>query len=183
MNISKTIKIFIIFLIFIIFNGCQRVVHNQIIPFHSFSSDQDIKNKKFTILLKKEQQNNLEAKEYMFKIATFLKNKGMIVSTLENCDYVVFFDYGIGNKYNKIISVPVFGSSSKKYRYFTITLNERYLYLVMYDKKTKEQIYFGKVISEGSYNDIAYVIDQMLEALFKYFPGESGKPKNINISL
>jgi hypothetical protein len=60
--------------------------------------------------------------------------------------------------------------------------------LEMYDFATyradqnlgQSQVYSARLISEGGCPSIAGVIDEMLNALFDDFPGESGKPRSVD---
>lgn len=45
-----------------------------------------------------------------------------------------------------------------------------------------QPIYQGRVISRGTCGAIAEVFDEMLEIMFKNFPGESGKSKTLEVS-
>jgi len=44
-------------------------------------------------------------------------------------------------------------------------------------------VYEGRVQSSGSFGEIAVVLPSMIEALFRDFPGNSGKTKTITTGL
>ncbi len=63
----------------------------------------------------------------------------------------------------------------------------RNLELTMIDDKKSSKdnivkVYEGRVSSRGSSADIAVVLPTMIEALFKKFPGQSGKTKKVVMS-
>lgn len=51
------------------------------------------------------------------------------------------------------------------------------------DSGVQEKIYEGRVTSRGTSSEIARVMPTFIEALFKDFPGKSGKSKNISMKL
>jgi hypothetical protein len=50
-------------------------------------------------------------------------------------------------------------------------------------KNNVVKVYEGRVASSGSSADIAVVLPTMIEALFKDFPGQSGKTKKLSMPL
>ncbi len=69
---------------------------------------------------------------------------------------------------------------------YAVTKYKRYLNMTIIDsrKSNKDDIikvYEGRVLSRGSSVEISVVLPTMIEALFKDFPGQSGKTKKITM--
>ena len=50
-----------------------------------------------------------------------------------------------------------------------------------FDPQKSTRVYEGKAVSRGSCASVAGVMDAILDAIFKDFPGESGATRTINI--
>lgn len=101
------------------------------------------------------------------------------VSSSNTYGTVTSYGGGYGSYSGTTIYRPTYGiTGSSSYSYYEY---RRFLNLYIYDKSNQKTIYEGKVVSSGSANNLLSVIDEMIESLFKDFPGESGKSKEIEI--
>jgi hypothetical protein len=71
---------------------------------------------------------------------------------------------------------------------YNVTQYDRYLNMTIIDanksdKDNKIKIYEGRVFSRGTSGEISVVLPTMIEALFRDFPGQSGKTKRIGLYL
>ena len=73
-------------------------------------------------------------------------------------------------------------------RAYSDTVYTRFLQLDIIDAQRSNgtnlvKFFEGRVRSSGSSSDVAAVLPTMIEALFKHFPGKSGKPENITLYM
>lgn len=99
--------------------------------------------------------------------------------------------YGGYGTYNATTTyTPQYGVTGYNTGTTTSTIYGRTIYLTLFDThkidpKNKAsfdnaKVYEAKLTSSGACGQIASVMDQMLDALFKDFPGESGKAHKVN---
>lgn len=92
-----------------------------------------------------------------------------------------------GNYSGTSYSMPTYGIIGSKSYSYSETTYTRIVAIDILDRKKQDlgmidKIYEVKMESKGDCGQMSIVIDYMLKALFKDFPGESGKPNAITIS-
>lgn len=196
----------------LILSGCGAVIHSNVSVFHNLPKNDSQPKVEYSFLKLEGQENSLEYDTYQLKIKNHLINNNFIenensnllisiqyginngkekmgstpifgqtgVSSSYTSGTVTSYGGGYGSYSGATTYTPTYGvvgSSSHSYTEYT-----RYLNMYMYDKSSKKVVYEGKVVSSGSTGQLLPVIDEMMEALFKNFPGESGKSYSIEVS-
>ena len=129
-----------------------------------------------------------------------------IASNPSEAEYIAFVTYGIDDGQNTVVSTPMLGqtgttvSSSGGSSYTmpsygvagsSITSASQYTRAIALDivvaASVKEghpkKIYENRAKSVGSCRAISGVFDEMLEAMFEDFPGQSGKKRTVTVSF
>jgi hypothetical protein len=98
----------------------------------------------------------------------------------------VYNSYGSASYSGTTYSAPTFGvvgSETYSARVYTRFLNVDILDAKMSTTNNPVKVFEGRVKSSGTKSDIAEVLPTMIEALFKNFPGPSGKTQTINLQV
>jgi len=155
-----------------------------------------------------EANNSLEFSHYKPRIEQKLASNGYtIVSNPSEAKYVALVAYGIDEGKTAIVSTPMFGQtgggtttfSSSGRSYYTmptygivgsstnsVAQYSRAIALDIVDAASikegqPKKILESRTKSVGSCSSFAGVFDEMLEAMFKDFPGESGKVISVEL--
>ena len=94
--------------------------------------------------------------------------------------------YAYGSYSGTSYTMPTFGVVGSRTYSYNVTTYTRNLAMDIVireslNTKTPKKVYEARVISKGSCGQIAQVMDEILEALFQEFPGESGRARTITI--
>lgn len=197
----------------LILSGCGSFVGSNVSVFHNLPKIDTQSKIEYSFLKLEGQENSLEYDTYQSKIKNQLlknnfiekENSNLLISIQYGINNgkekigstPIFGQTGVSSSYtsgtvtsygggygsysgttNYTPTLGIVGSSSYSYTEYT-----RYLNMYMYDKSSKKIVYEGKVVSSGSTRQLLPVIDEMIEALFKNFPGESGKSNYIEVPM
>ncbi len=116
------------------------------------------------------------------KLENRLRAEGFtIVDGLSAADYVAFFTYGVDSGVEKKLPVSTTPGGPE-----TETIYTRLVILVLVDRPAFEKgdirkVYEAELTSRGRCGDVTQVMSGLLDALFKHFPGESGRPIRVVI--
>lgn len=146
-------------------------------------------------------ETSLEFLNYRPKVAAKLQHVGFtVVEDPAAADYIARISYGVDGTetYSATTASPVFGlgyyggpfyyggSFSRRYDTRTWVEYNRFIALEIIDGKYADtdappRIYEGRAQSTGSCPTIAGVFDEVLEALFRDFPGANGRTTFVTI--
>lgn len=141
----------------------------------------------FVEVLPEELSQSIEARTYVAKINTYLRQTGYTLArNIEEADRTLFFSYEISGGNTSTYSVPVMvrtnpGAIGQTPIYTTqqqvgsVTSFTRVITLLGFDNETQENIYQYQATSTGSCRIIAEVMDEILEGIFRAFPASSGR--------
>lgn len=92
---------------------------------------------------------------------------------------------GFGSYSGTSYTMPTFGVTSYTAQTVTSTTFQRNLALDIVDRASLDKgapvkLYEGRLVSRGSCGSLAGVFDALIDALFQYWPGVSGKPQTID---
>lgn len=174
-----------------IFTGCSSVI-SDVTVFHTLPKLDTNNSLTYKFEKLKWQENNLEFDNYQSKTQDYLSKVQFIQN--DNSNNIVQINYGIGNGVDRQDTRPLMGvvgyNSNGVPSYGVIgvatdnsTYYKRFFYLTITDKERGRLIYDGRALSVGESSQLLAVIDEMLEALFQDFPGQSGKTKSVEISF
>jgi len=178
--------------------GCA-VVKSRVTTFHRLPGD--VSGMRYMLVPTRSQAASLEYRRYADIVREHLRGRGMEeVSRAEDADVLVVISYAIdGGKVVRddpiVIDRPTrITGRVDRHGYFTgrtrggpIVIGggssiqyQRFFALDMLDaasalKGEIRKLYEGRVVSRGRSSTIAAVMPAMIRALFKHFPGESGK--------
>jgi hypothetical protein len=199
----------IIFSVFtaIFLTGCTTTpsaVRSEVTAFHEWPAN--LQNATFAFDPATEQQNNLEYRAYASLIREELQRLGLRAA--ENpaaADLLVRFQYGITGRDVRIVEpmivdpgFPPFGPYWGRYgpyydpfwhpgyvdRYETqYVLYKRRLHTTISRADTGRNLYDVTVISEGRKPTLAAVMPYMVRSAFTDFPGPSGVPRRIELTI
>ncbi len=194
----KLISMSILAVIF--FSGCAQTISSEITVFHKLPMNKNNETIYYSFKKSKE-DTSLENQIYLKKLEDRLKLFNFIQNENE-FDYIVNFEYSIDNgtsiPYSR--ATPIYGQTGGGSKYVSGYVNGQYasgyvntpatygvvntiassgvntiykrlLKLKIYSK-TNSEVYSAKVISDGSDSSLIKVIDEMLDGLFKEFPGD-----------
>jgi hypothetical protein len=175
-----------------------------------YDNKTQLNDKKFIFIALKDQENSLEYEEYKDKISQKLEKFGLHPAKDKSAaDYSVKFEYGVNNHKERIgnlsedsdkmnlIEKPMNRKINLHYNQkksfvenilfppLPFQIYDRFFILNITTLKSfnNKPIFEGEVRTQGSCNSFAQVSDSMIDAMFKDFPGKSGKIKNqISIS-
>jgi len=91
---------------------------------------------------------------------------------------------GVASYSGTTYSAPVYAQTGT--RAYSVTVYNRYLTLEIVSANAEgkpARLYEGRAVSKGRTSEIAQVLPTMIEALFKRFPGNSGKTDEIQLPL
>ena len=195
----------------VLLSGCGSIVISNVSVFHQLPKIENTITTKYTFMKLENQNDSLEYEAYKEKIKQYLLMNNYVENDESNYlisfqygidngkekmgSVPIFGQTGVSssNTYGTVTSnsggygtysgattyTPTFGvTGSSTYSYSEY---KRFLNLYIYDKNSNKIIYEAKVISSGTSNNLLSVIDEMIESLFKKFPGESGKSENIEV--
>lgn len=96
--------------------------------------------------------------------------------------------HGMGSYSGTTYSMPTLGIVGSESYSYNVTTYTRVLALDLLDRQQfnvgrVEKVYEVKLTSKGRCAQMAAVYDEMLDALFKDFPGESGKTRTVTIEV
>jgi len=203
--------LFTSFLGLFLLTGCSPSVQSKIVVFHKLPTIE--KNDTIYYSFDKTgEQKTIEDSVYFdklkdkFKIYNYFENEN-------NYDYIVKFTYEIdnGTSIPYSTSTPIYGKTGGGTKYVSGSINGQYksgyittpttygvvntitssgvttnynrlLKLKIYSK-TNQEVYSAKVISKGSSSTLIEVIDEMLEGLFKEFPGDTQQVRTESIIM
>jgi len=180
-------------------SGCA-LLRSQVAVVHQLPKD--LSGTTYVMIPFKEQEGRLEHKAYEETVRQELNAKGFRETTVDQAQTVVFFAYGIDKGRAVDSSYPIIGQtgvetctstscldSSPWPTYGVVGTREtrqteytRVLRLDIVDKQALaegniEKLYEGKVVSNGSSNQLMKVLPTMVKALFEDFPGQSGSTR------
>ena len=177
-----------IFIIFVL-TGCGTVV-SKITVFHTLPK-LDVNNS-LTYKFEKStgQENNLEYENYKIRTQYHLNKSYCIYN--EKAKNLIKINYGVDNGNERQYSAPVMGVVNTNQKgivsygvvgseTYTEKIYRRFFTLSITDEETNRLIYDGRVVSEGSSSELLSVIDEMIESLFKDFPGTNGKTNTVKV--
>lgn len=190
-----------------LFGTSCKFVRSYVTPYHVLSNEVGSYEYKFANTKNKPK---LEFERIKSLVATRLTEFGWNESLNEDAQYVISIDYGMGS-YLRSGSTPIiwqtsggstyhsgtvsgsYGTSSYSGTSYTaptygvvgsssysVKVNERFLLLIIRNE-AGERVYTCFVKSEGSSSEINLVIDEMIDSVFKYFPGVSGKMYKVEV--
>lgn len=199
----------VIFSIFtaVFLSGCTTaptVVRSEVTAFHEWPAD--LQNATFTFDPTAEQQNNLEYRAYASLIREELQRLGFRAAENEAAaDLAVRFKYGITSRDVRIVEpmmvdpgFPLFRPYGGRYgpyydpfwhsgygdRYETqYVLYTRKLHITISRTSTGRNLYDVTVVSEGRKPNLASVMPYMVKSAFAEFPGPSGVPRRIELTM
>lgn len=92
--------------------------------------------------------------------------------------------YSFGSYSGTSYTPPSYGITGNVPYSYDVTRYTRVLALEIFDQaegknRTPKKVYQAKLTSKGRCGQLGWVIDEMLTALFKEFPGESGRPMKV----
>ena len=180
-------------------SGCA-LLRSQVAVVHQLPKD--LSGTSYVMIPFKEQEGRLEHKAYEETVRQELNAKGFRETTVDQAQTVVFFAYGIDKGRAVDSSYPIIGQtgvetctstscldSSPWPTYGVVGTREtrqteytRVLRLDIVDKQALaegniKKLYEGKVVSNGSSNQLMKVLPTMVKALFEDFPGQSGSTR------
>jgi hypothetical protein len=180
-------------------SGCA-LLRSQVAVVHQLPKD--LSGTTYVMIPFKEQEGRLEHKAYEETVRQELNAKGFRETTVDQAQTVVFFAYGIDKGRAVDSSYPIIGQtgvetctstscldSSPWPTYGVVGTREtrqteytRVLRLDIVDKQALaegniKKLYEGKVVSNGSSNQLMKVLPPMVKALFEDFPGQSGSTR------
>ncbi len=180
-------------------SGCA-LLRSQVAVVHQLPKD--LSGTTYVMIPFKEQEGRLEHKAYEETVRQQLNAKGFRETTVDQAQTVVFFAYGIDKGRAVDSSYPIIGQtgvetctstscldSSPWPTYGVVGTREtrqteytRVLRLDIVDKQALaegniKKLYEGKVVSNGSSNQLMKVLPTMVKALFEDFPGQSGSTR------
>jgi hypothetical protein len=180
-------------------SGCA-LLRSQVAVVHQLPKD--LSGTTYVMIPFKEQEGRLEHKAYEETVRQELNAKGFRETTVDQAQTVVFFAYGIDKGRAVDSSYPIIGQtgvetctstscldSSPWPTYGVVGTREtrqteytRVLRLDIVDKQALaegniKKLYEGKVVSNGSSNQLMKVLPTMVKALFEDFPGQSGSTR------
>lgn len=198
--------------------GCAHIV-SHVTSFHELPSVGSDHTYKFLPL--EGQDVSIEYDAYAKRMSEKLKVYNYILEMGSiDPDYLVVFNYGIGDGGTITGSIPIYGQTGGGTSYtsgtmftnyggygsysgttysmptfgqvgsipYSVRQHDRVLNLKIISYKESKDgkakvVYEGRVQSSGSSGEIAVVLPSMIEALFRDFPGNSGKTKTITTGL
>jgi hypothetical protein len=180
-------------------SGCA-LLRSQVAVVHQLPKD--LSGTTYVMIPFKEQEGRLEHKAYEETVRQELNAKGFRETTVDQAQTVVFFAYGLDKGRAVDSSYPIIGQtgvetctstscldSSPWPTYGVVGTREtrqteytRVLRLDIVDKQALaegniKKLYEGKVVSNGSSNQLMKVLPTMVKALFEDFPGQSGSTR------
>ena len=180
-------------------SGCA-LLRSQVAVVHQLPKD--LSGTTYVMIPFKEQEGRLEHKAYEETVRQELNAKGFRETTVDQAQTVVFFAYGIDKGRAVDSSYPIIGQtgvetctstscldSSPWPTYGVVGTREtrqteytRVLRLDIVDKQALaegniKKLYEGKVVSNGSSDQLMKVLPTMVKALFEDFPGQSGSTR------
>jgi len=191
-----------------IFGTSCSSVRSNVTAYHALSNEAGSYEYKFANTKNKPK---LEFERIKSLVATCLTEFGWNESFNEDAHYVISIDYGMGGSHVRSGSTPIIGQTSGGSTYhsgtvsgsygtsnfsgtsytaptygvvgsssYSVKVNERFLLLNIQNEKG-ESVYECRVKSEGTSSEINLVIDEMIDSIFKNFPGVSGKTYKVTL--
>lgn len=191
-----------------LFGTSCKSVRSYVTPYHVLSNEVGSYEYKFANTKNKPK---LEFERIKSLVATRLTEFGWNESFNEDAQYVISIDYGMGGSHVRSGSTPIIGQTSGGSTYhsgtvsgsygtssysgtsytaptygvvgsssYSVKVNERFL-LLNIQNEAGESVYECRVKSEGSSSEINLVIDEMIDSVFKNFPGVSGKTYKVTV--
>lgn len=191
-----------------VFGTSCRIVQTNVTAYHILSSETGNYEYEF---VDSKNKPKLEFERIKSLISTRLSEFGWSESHGEDSQYYVSVDYGIGGSHVVSGSVPIIGQTSGGTTYhsgsvygnygsanysgtsysaptygvvgsssYSRKMNERFLLLNIQDE-AGESVYECRAKSDGSASEINLVIDEMIDSIFKNFPGASGKTYKVTM--
>jgi len=179
--------------------GCTAFKH-EIIAYHNIAEQKIYKY----ALLRLDDQNSLAHKSYEQQIRAELNKRGYVEVPIQEAEIGISVFYQMGGSSTQVGSMPTYGQTGSTSSYnpvtgmttytptYGVTGSQTYSYnvhtrllkmdfidLKKSNDKNIEYLYQVSVVSEGSSANIERVVPQMIEAVFKDFPGESGKSRKM----
>ena len=172
--------LFVLVFLVITLSGCVGHVKSSVVSFHKMPDD--VNTEKFSVVPSEDQGDSIEFSTYSTLLSDKLTEYGWVETTVEDADFLVTLRYSIGDGRDSSRTVPnynsgittVYNSTS-----YSRTVIVEVISTDVSDSGVQEKIYEGRVTSRGSSSEIAVVMPTFIEALFKNFPGKSGKTKKV----
>ena len=163
-------KIMSLLAVLFAFSGCGQRISATITVYHTLP--ESTAQTRYAFFLLKDQDKNTENAGYKNAIRQQLMRYHYVESDVPNASFLLSFSYGI-NEGRDAESPGIFRTSS-------YTEYRRGLRIFMFpkgavDEEEKEKIaYEGSVMCAGTLTQVTNVMPEMIRALFREFPGESG---------
>ena len=192
-------NLFVAALLLAMLPGCA-LLRSQVAVLHQLPKN--LSDTTYVITPFKEQEGNLQYKDYAEVVRQQLNAKGFRETTMDQAQTLVFFAYGIDKGKGVVSSYPVIGQTGVEACTSTSCLDTgpwptygvvgtrktrqteytRLLRLDIVDKQALaegkiKKLYEGKVVSRGFSDQLVEVLPRMIKELFEDFPGQSGSTR------
>jgi hypothetical protein len=160
----------------IAFSGCGQSISATISAYHTLPDSTTPTRYAFVTL--KDQDENRENAAYKNIIRQELIKHRFLETDVKNASLLLSFSYGI-NEGREAESQELFHTSS-------YTEYRRGLWLFIFQKgaageEEKKVVYEGSVMCVGTLTQVSTAMPEMIRALFRDFPGESGMKRKVFI--
>jgi hypothetical protein len=196
----------------LILSGCaSTTVRSDVTVFHEWPAE--IPDKNFVFERSREQDNNLEYRNYENQVKAALLRMGLVEATASRSPKLkVAISYGIKARDVRIVEAthvdsfwynsPLYGhrwrgrgyygpfydpffpaTSSTEYIESSYEIFSRQLKVIISQIPSGKKIYDATVTSEGSNGSLAAVMPYLVRSVFSDFPGISGVPRHIELKI
>lgn len=185
-------------------SGCASTIKNEVTAFHEWPNY--VQDKTYVFERTKEQDNNLEYRNYENLVRGELRRLGFVeASDLRSARLKALLDYSIKARDVRVVypvvmdpywygpswrgrygpfydpfwyGPPIVERREENYQLFTRQL--RFSLSHMSDGK---KVYDSTVVSEGTNGSLAAIMPYMVRAAFEDFPGRSGVPHIVELKM
>jgi hypothetical protein len=185
-------------------SGCATTIKSEVTAFHEWPNY--VQDKTYVFERTREQDNNLEYRNYENLVRGELKRLGFVeASDLRSARLKALLDYSIKARDVRVVypvvtdpywygpswrgrygpfydpfwfGPPIVERREENYEVFTRRL--RFTLSHMSDGK---KVYDSTVVSEGTNGSLAAVMPYMVRAAFEDFPGRSGVPRVVELKM
>jgi hypothetical protein len=153
-------------------SGCGQSISATISVYHTLPDRTSLTRYAFVPM--EDQDENSENVVYKNAIRRELSRYRYRETDVQSASFLISFSYGI-NEGREVGSRGIFHTSS-------YTEYRRGLWMFIYkkgatNKEEKRVVFEGSVMSAGTLEQVSTIMPQMIRALFREFPGESGKTR------
>ncbi len=174
-------------------------VRSDVTTFHTLSSPPS--GESFVVLPLEGQEGSIEFEGYVREIERRLVAEGYsLAATPGTADYAVFFAYAVSDRETIAGTTPIYGRTGGRFSTVTGSFEEptfgiiggipyaktqytRVLELDIVDqrKSTSDKVFEGRVVNSGRSGSFSQVAQCMIDALFRDFPGASGRTERVTV--